>query len=114
MEACSAKNSLTIGNYLINSEGNSDALIVKYNANGEVEWVDQAIRGSSNDLLDYVIKTTNNRYIFGGTFNSTSIKVGNYELENNNQSTSSKTSDIILIEYGQRELDNNPTITKSK
>ena len=70
-------------------------MVIKYNQNGEVEWV-KGIGGGSNDSINSVSETTDGGYIVGGYFYSNSIDLGNgISLAN------SGNYDGMVIKYNQ-------------
>ena len=70
-------NSIDLGNGIsLNNKGSSDGMIIKYSANGEVEWA-EGIGGSGNDQINTVASTSDGGYIVGGYFESSSIDLGN-------------------------------------
>ena len=93
--------SIDLGNgvSLINndSSNSSDGMIIKYSVNGEVEWA-KGIGGSKSDEISLILKTKDNGYIVGGSFNSSYI-----ELESGvkliNKSESTDYSDAVIIKY---------------
>ena len=75
--------SIEIGNggslsHNYNSSGDSDGMIIKYNARGEVEWA-EGIGGSNSEYIESVAETKDGGYIVGGYFYSSigSIGLGN-------------------------------------
>ncbi len=87
--------SIQVGEYtLINNgrEGSSDGMIIKYSSNGEVEWA-TSVGGDNSDNIMSVALAIDGGYIVGGSFTSSSIQVGDYELMNVGD------SDGMLIKY---------------
>ena len=91
---------ITVGNYTLTRAGTStsygDGMIVKYNANNEVEWA-SSIGGTYNDQLLSVTATSDGGYVTVGYFNSSTITVGEYTLTRGGSSTSY--SDGMIIKY---------------
>ena len=87
---------VTIGGYELTSNGNSDGLIIKYDANGNVIWVN-TFGGQGEDRINAVSSTINNNIIVVGDFKSDKINVGNYELTK--ISNASYHQDSIIIKY---------------
>ena len=83
---------IQVGNETLTSNGSSDGLIIKYDAEGEVEWV-KSFGGSSSDYICSVAQTSDGGYIAGGYFNSSTIQVGNETL------TSNGSYDGLIIKY---------------
>ncbi len=85
-------NSIQVGDYTLNSNGGNDGMIIKYDAEGEVEWA-RSVGGSKSDDIQSVATTEDGGYIAGGDFNSNSIQVGEYTL------TNSGFGDGMIIKY---------------
>ncbi len=85
-------NSIQVGDYTLNSNGGNDGMIIKYDAEGEVEWA-RSVGGSKSDDIQSVATTENGGYIAGGYFNSNSIQVGDYTLNSNGG------NDGMIIKY---------------
>ena len=76
--------SISIGSYTLtnnNSDGSDDGMIIKYNANGEVEWA-RNIGGNDFDYVYSLAATSDGGCIVGGQFDSEEIQLGDYILEN--------------------------------
>ncbi len=86
--------SIQVGKYILNNNRTNyhDGMIIKYDANGQVEWA-RSIGGSSFDCIDSVTETSDGGFVVGGHFDSSSIQVGTYTLENKDQ------NDGMLIKY---------------
>ena len=63
----------------------SDGLIIKYNANGRVEWT-KSFGGNDDDSIDSVLETRNGKVIAGGYFSSDTIEENGHTLENQGDS----------------------------
>ena len=87
--------SITIGDYTITRVGGSDGIVIKYDANGEVEWA-MSIGGDRDEEITSLVETSDGGIIVGGFFDSDSIKAGDYILKN----TRSGYSDGMVIKYG--------------
>ena len=74
--------SIQIGEYRFATNGKQDGIIIKYNESGEVEWA-RRIGGSSTDYIYSVTESSDRGIIVAGTFQSSSIKVGDYILNVN-------------------------------
>ena len=75
---CFDSENLTIGQFSFNNiQGNnhSDALIVKVNSQGVVEWA-TAISGNDEDSIKNVIATKDGGYLVQGKYNSGIIQIG--------------------------------------
>ena len=70
-----------------------DGMVIKYNANGEVEWAN-GMGGSREDYIESVTETSDGGYIVGGYFYSNSIELGNGVVL-----TSKSTKDGMIIKY---------------
>ena len=87
------ESTITLGDYTLENKSSTyDGMVIKYNVHNEVEWVDN-ISGNSNNYITSVTQTEEGDYVVGGYFGSTSIKIGEYILEN------SGANDGILIKY---------------
>ena len=84
--------SIQVGEHILTSNGSSDGMIIKYDANGEVEWA-RSVGGSGNEQITSIASTSDGGYIVGGYFESSSIQVGTYTL------TSNGASDGMIIKY---------------
>ena len=94
-------NNITIGDKVIinhNTDNTTDGMIIKYNSDGEVEWVD-SVGGSSDDLFTSVIGVEDGGCIVVGNFNSKTMTIGNQVIENYNQLSNSDTADGVIIKY---------------
>ena len=100
--------SLQVGHYtLINNSTNtiySDAMIVKYDNTGEVQWT-KGIGGNNNEQILSVAETTDGGIIVGGYFASSTIQTGDYTLTKNNT-----TADGMIIKLEKKELNNSITL----
>ena len=86
--------SIDLGNgTTLTSKGDQDGMLIKYNAEGEVEW-GTSIGGSSEDRINSVVETTEGGYLIGGYFISSSI-----DLENGTTLTNKGGSDGMVIKY---------------
>ena len=74
--------SIQVGDYTLTNNGETDGMIIKYDAEGEVEWA-RSVGGSSSDYISSVASTSDGGYIAGGFFGSESIQVGDYTLTKN-------------------------------
>ena len=91
------ESSATVGDYTLTSTGGSDGMVIKYGADGEVEWATR-VGERNNDEINLVAETSDGGYIVGGYFQSRSIAVGDYTLNNNSSNTDD--SDGMVIKYG--------------
>ena len=89
--------SIDLGNGVnLTNKGNYDGMVIKYDAEGEVEWA-KGIGGISSDSINSVAVTRDGGYIVGGSFESSSIDLGN------GISLASKSSeDGMLIKYSSK------------
>ncbi len=83
------------GYTLTNNSSSYDGMIIKYSADGKVEWA-TSLGGSSSDYIYSVAETTNGDLVAGGYFNSSSIELGEYKLE---KSDSTSYPDGMIIKY---------------
>ena len=67
----------------MNSNGGSDGMIVKYDANGIAQWA-KGIGGNGDESIYSVASTRDGGYIAGGYFRSSSIDLGNGVTLSNN------------------------------
>ena len=92
--------SIDLGNgKQISNHGSTDSydgMVIKYNAEGEVEW-GKSIGGSSEDSIKSVVETTEGGYLIGGDFYSSSIDLGNGIQISNHGST--RYTDGMVIKY---------------
>ena len=88
--------SITVGEYELTSNGGYDGLLIKYNSNNQVELA-TSFGGKNNDKITSVAQTSDGGYIIGGSFESSSIRVGDCTL--NNSTSSYSRSDGLLIKY---------------
>ncbi|MCI9448556.1 MAG: hypothetical protein HFH36_14575, partial [Lachnospiraceae bacterium] len=73
----------------------SDGMIIKYSADGKVEW-GKVIGGEGWDYITCITETRDGGYVVGGYFKSSSIDLGNEEVLNN-----SGNYDGIIIKYDE-------------
>lgn len=90
-----SSNEIQIGSKTVTNLGNQDGIIIKYNATGGVEWVEN-IGGSKEDLIQDVTVTIDGGCIIVGYFNSDEIKVGNETLTNGSKSTDDYANGMII------------------
>ena len=84
--------SIQVGDYTLTNAGSYDGMVIKYSAEGEVEWA-TSVGGSSSDQINSVAPTSDGGYVVGGYFYSSSIQVGGYTL------TNAGSSDGMVIKY---------------
>ena len=89
--------SFTVGNDTLTTAGDKDAIIVKYNEYGTVEWARSA-GGANDDRFYGVTATSDGGYVAVGDFYSTSITAGGYTF-NSNSSTSY--TDAVIVKYNE-------------
>ncbi|MCI9448555.1 MAG: MucBP domain-containing protein, partial [Lachnospiraceae bacterium] len=82
---------------IINSHGNEDLFLIKYNEKEEIEW-SKTIGGSNLDRITCIKETKDNGYVVGGYFLSRSIDLGN-GIELINKSSSGAGNDGMVIKY---------------
>ncbi len=82
---------ITLGEYTLTSNGSSDGMLIKYNSEGNVEWVKQVGNETAVSLSTIDIGT-NGDYVIGGYFRN-SLIIGDYTL------TSNGGIDIMFIKY---------------
>ena len=88
-------NGVTLTN---NRNGFHDGMIIKYDADGNVQWAKGIGGGGSNDdYIESVAETSDGGYIAGGYFGSSSIDLGNGVTLNNNNNNASY--DGMIIKY---------------
>ena len=69
------------------SKGNNDAIMVKYNSNGEEQWV-RTFGGSNNESFSKIMKTLDGNFIVTGSSSSTDAGFSN-----------KGGSDVVMIKY---------------
>ena len=92
-----ASDEIQVGEYTLTNNGGSyqsDGMIIKYDAEGEVEWA-RSVGGSYPDYICSVASTSDGGYIAGGYFDSDEIQVGDYTLTNSGK------YDGIIIKYSR-------------
>ena len=72
---------MQIGDYTLTNKGVTDAYLVKYDRNNEVEWA-SSFGGGMEDYLKSIAVTEEGDYIVGGYYNSSSMQIGYYTLTN--------------------------------
>ena len=82
------------------NSGNADGMIIKYDADGKVEWA-RSIGGSSNDYIKSVAETSDGGVIVGGYFYSDEIQVGEYTLNGSNDGMIIKYSGEGAVEWAR-------------
>ena len=95
---CFNSSSIQLGDYIItksNANQFSDAFLVKYNVNGEVEWA-SSFGGNDYEYLQSIAVTEDGGYIVVGYFYSSSMQVGNYRLTRNGSGY-----DAFLVKYNR-------------
>ena len=92
--------SIDLGNGVtLNNNGSHDGMIIKYDADGEVQWA-KGIGGSNDDEITSVAETRDGGIIAGGYFYG-AIDLGNGVILSNNGS-----EDGMIIKYANKELFN--------
>ena len=74
------QSTVQIGEDIFTSKGGSDGIVIKYDAESEVEWA-KAITGPSSEGIFSVAETSDGGYIVGGNFQSLTVQIGNYTLK---------------------------------
>ena len=75
-------NSLNCGNGItLTNMGKDDGMLIKYSSQGEAEWA-IIVGGTQDDRIKSVVETSDNSYLIGGYFKSTTITIGSYIFEN--------------------------------
>ena len=92
--------SIQVGEYTLENSGNADGMIIKYDADGKVEWA-RSIGGSSNDYIKSVAETSDGGVIVGGYFDSDEIQVGEYTLNGSNDGMIIKYSGEGAVEWAR-------------
>lgn len=87
-------NSIIAGDYTLTNSGSTDAMLIKYNNLGKIEWA-TSFGGSNGDYIYSVSTTNDDEIIIGGYFNSSSIIVGNQIITN----TKTNYSDGFLAKF---------------
>ena len=83
---------------ILNNEGSSDGILLKYNSNGEIDWI-KRIGGTRIEKITSVTETSDGDYIVVGSFNSTHIDLEDgISLDHNNYSSGD--DDGMIIKYG--------------
>ena len=90
---------LDLGNNIIlNSYGSSDAMIIKYNSNDEIEWANN-FGGVDTESIKTIIENAAGEYIIGGFFKSSNVNLGNDITINSNGNT-----DGMIIKFKEIEV----------
>ncbi len=93
--------SKTVGNTIINSEGGSDGVVIKYDSNGNIQWV-KTFGGTFTENITDINETTEGDYVIIGKSSSASIKVDDttvYNNSNNYSSNGTKYDEGIIVKY---------------
>ncbi|MBQ2937559.1 MAG: MucBP domain-containing protein [Clostridia bacterium] len=94
-----SSSTIQVGNETLTNAGSSDGMIIKYSAEGEVEWV-RSVGGNDADCIKSVTEMTDGGIIVGGEFKSSTIQVGNETLTNlTPEYFSERTFDGMIIKY---------------
>ena len=89
--------SINLNNGLkIDSNGNKDALLIKYKQNNEIEW-ERNFGGNQSEVINSVSVMSDGGYIVGGYFGSNQIEVGNGEILGNK--TINSGTDGMILKY---------------
>ena len=59
-----------------------DALIIKYDSDGEIEW-SKLIGGEDSNYIDCISEAEDGSFIASGNFSGNSIQIGDYEVDGN-------------------------------
>ena len=94
--AASYLNNMTVGSTTVNSAGQADLFIAKYDTNGNGMWVKDA-GGSKNELMSDITLNAAGELIITGTFFSNSVAFGSTILTN--PGVSIPASSIFLAKY---------------
>ena len=86
---------IQVGDYTLTNSRWDDAMIIKYNEEGEVEWA-KSVGGNYDDQISSVVSTRDGGIIAGGYFKSDEIQIGNYTLT---RCGSGNPSDGMIIKY---------------
>ena len=87
---------IPLENYVLSSNGGYDGMIIKYNANGIVEWA-KNIGGSYDDYINSVIELDARDYMAIGYFQSNTIETNGHTIINNSSSTNYSDGMILKI-----------------
>ena len=89
--------SINLNNGLkIDSNGNKDAILIKYKQNNEIEW-ERNFGGNQSEGINSVSVMSDGGYIVGGYFGSNQIEVGNGEILGNK--TINTGTDGMILKY---------------
>ena len=88
-------NVITVGDYTLTNKGLEDGMIIKYDAQGEVEWA-SSIGGDDADHVTSVATTTDGGYVVAGYFESQRIVLGEHTIERNGNWAG---YNIMIIKY---------------
>ena len=98
-----ASSSIDLGNEIniVNKGTNPywDGIVIKYNAEGDVEWA-KGIGGDRSEFIRSVIETRDGGYLIGGSFYSKSIELEN-DITLTNKSSSNTDSTGMLVKYSE-------------
>ena len=94
-------NSIDLGNGIsLASKSSEDGMLIKYSSKGEVEWA-KGIGGNGWDYIDSVVKCSDGGYIVGGSFESSSIDLGN-GISLANKGEHNGDYDGMVIKYNEK------------
>ncbi len=88
---------IQVGNETLISNGSSDGIIIKYDANGGVKWA-KSFGGNSVDYVTSVAETSDGGVIVGGYFYSDEIQAGDETITNNGS------DDGFIIKYSSNGM----------
>ncbi len=80
---------------VLTNHGGGNSFIMKYNAEGEIEWAD-TVGGSGYDVnYKKIVETTDGNYILAGQTSESSITLSNGDVLSNR----SYSTDIVIVKY---------------
>ena len=85
---------IQLGDLVLNNKGKEDGIIIKYNADGEIEWAN-SIGNQENDNLIGIIEDNNGEFIATGTFKET-LQINNMAIESIGE------EDIFIARYSKQ------------
>ena len=91
-----------LGNGIIlNNQGGTDGMIVKYNSENELEWA-KPIGGEQNDFIESIVQTNDEGYVAVGNFKSNTLDFGNNISVNKVVQDSIYTTDMVIVKYNNK------------
>ena len=77
-------NSIVLNHETVVSKGGKDAIIVKYDSDGRIEWYDN-FGGDNDDIAQEIVKIGSDNYVLIGNTESSSLSINSYNLLNHGE-----------------------------